>query len=279
MEPITLLFTLDANYLPQLHVLLTSIRLNNPGETFRIFLMHRGLTQSELLQAARRCDAYGWTFVPVRVEEALFAEAPTTAQYPQKMYYRMLAAQLLPPTLSRVIYLDPDTLVINPLRPLWETDLDGRLFAACAHTGKTEIVSSVNRVRLNVTHDYFNSGVLLMDLTACRREIRPEALFAFVREHASTLLLPDQDLLNSLYGSRVLPLEDVIWNYDARDYLGYQLVSGGRVDLDWIMAHTAILHFCGRAKPWRPDYRYRFGVLYKHYQQLTRHEMARALGQ
>lgn len=279
MEPITLLFTLDANYLPQLHVLLTSIRLNNPGETFRIFLMHRGLTQSELLQAARRCDAYGWTFVPVRVEEALFAEAPTTAQYPQEMYYRMLAAQLLPPTLSRVIYLDPDTLVINPLRPLWETDLDGRLFAACAHTGKTEIVSSVNRVRLNVTHDYFNSGVLLMDLTACRREIRPEALFAFVREHASTLLLPDQDLLNSLYGSRVLPLEDVIWNYDARDYLGYQLVSGGRVDLDWIMAHTAILHFCGRAKPWRPDYRYRFGVLYKHYQQLTRHEMARALGQ
>ena len=279
MEPITLLFTLDANYLPQLHVLLTSIRLNNPGETFRIFLMHRGLTQSELLQAACRCDAYGWTFVPVRVEEALFAEAPTTAQYPQEMYYRMLAAQLLPPTLSRVIYLDPDTLVINPLRPLWETDLDGRLFAACAHTGKTEIVSSVNRVRLNVTHDYFNSGVLLMDLTACRREIRPEALFAFVREHASTLLLPDQDLLNSLYGSRVLPLEDVIWNYDARDYLGYQLVSGGRVDLDWIMAHTAILHFCGRAKPWRPDYRYRFGVLYKHYQQLTRHEMARALGQ
>ena len=279
MEPITLLFTLDANYLPQLHVLLTSIRLNNPGETFRIFLMHRGLTQSELLQAARRCDAYGWTFMPVRVEEALFAEAPTTAQYPQEMYYRMLAAQLLPPTLSRVIYLDPDTLVINPLRPLWETDLDGNLFAACAHTGKTEIVSSVNRVRLNVTHDYFNSGVLLMDLTACRREIRPEALFAFVREHASTLLLPDQDLLNSLYGSRVLPLEDVIWNYDARDYLGYQLVSGGRVDLDWIMAHTAILHFCGRAKPWRPDYRYRFGVLYKHYQQLTRHEMARALGQ
>ncbi len=279
MEPITLLFTLDANYLPQLHVLLTSIRLNNPGETFRIFLMHRGLTQSELLQAARRCDAYGWTFMPVRVEEALFAEAPTTAQYPQEMYYRMLAAQLLPPTLSRVIYLDPDTLVINPLRPLWETDLDGRLFAACAHTGKTEIVSSVNRVRLNVTHDYFNSGVLLMDLTACRREIRPEALFAFVREHASTLLLPDQDLLNSLYGSRVLPLEDIVWNYDARDYLGYQLVSGGRVDLDWIMAHTAVLHFCGRSKPWQPDYRYRFGVLYKHYQQLTRHEMARALSQ
>lgn len=279
MEPITLLFTLDANYLPQLQVVLTSLSLNNPGETFRIFLMHRGLTQSEVLQIARRCDAYSWRFAPVRVDEALFADAPTTAQYPQEMYYRMLAAQLLPPDVSRLLYLDPDTLVINPLRPLWETDLDGHLFAACAHTGKTELVSSVNRVRLNVAHDYFNSGVLLMDLDACRREIVPQALFDFVREHANTLLLPDQDLLNSLYGSRVLPLDDVRWNYDARDYLGYQLLSGGRADLDWVMAHTAILHFCGKAKPWHPDYRYRFGVLYKHYQQLTRHEIARVLGQ
>lgn len=279
MEPITLLFTLDANYLPQLQVVLTSVRLNDPGETFRVFLMHRGLTQSEILQIARRCDAYGWRFTPLLVDEALFADAPTTSQYPQEMYYRMLAAQLLPPDVARVLYLDPDTLVINPLRPLWETDLDGHLFAACAHTGKTELVSSVNRVRLNVDHDYFNSGVLLMDLAACRREIEPQALFEFVRDHANTLLLPDQDLLNSLYGSRVLPLDDVRWNYDARDYLGYQLLSGGRADLDWVMAHTAILHFCGKAKPWHPDYRYRFGVLYKHYQQLTRHEIARVLGQ
>ena len=34
------------------------------------------------------------------------------------------------------------------------------------------------------------------------------------------------------------------------------------------MAHTAVLHFCGSAKPWKPRYPYRFGVLYQHYQQL-----------
>ena len=36
------------------------------------------------------------------------------------------------------------------------------------------------------------------------------------------------------------------------------------------MEHTAILHFCGKAKPWKPGYVYRFGVLYHHYAQLTR---------
>ena len=32
MDTIRLLVSLDRNYLPQLRVLLTSIRLNNPGE-------------------------------------------------------------------------------------------------------------------------------------------------------------------------------------------------------------------------------------------------------
>lgn len=277
MTPINVLFTLDSNYVPQLHVLLTSLALNNPGETFHLYLMHRDLSQSELLQIARRADAYNWQFTPVRVDERLFSEAPVTKQYPQEMYYRLLAAHLLPHGVERVLYLDPDILVINPLRPLWETNLDGYLFAAAAHTGKTELVSSVNRVRLNVENDYFNSGVLLMDLVQARREIKPQDLFDYAAKHPNTLLLPDQDMLNSLFGVQVLALEDVIWNYDARDYHGYFITSGGRADVDWVMSHTAILHFCGKAKPWREGYRYRFGVLYKHYEQLTRHELTRTL--
>lgn len=83
-------------------------------------------------------------------------------------------------------------------------------------------------------------------------------------------------MLNALFGDRVLPLSDVRWNYDARDYHGYFVTSGGEVDMDWIMAHTAIPHFCGKAKPWKRNYRYRFGALYKHYEQLTRHELERA---
>lgn len=45
-----------------------------------------------------------------------------------------------------------------------------------------------------------------------------------------------------------------------------------KYDLDWVIEHTAILHFCGKAKPWKKGYLYRFGLLYKHYEQLTRHQ-------
>ena len=269
MDRIQLLCALDANYLPQLRVLLTSIRLNNPGETFGLYLMHSGLPELELEGLERWCGEAGWEFHSVPVDAALFDGAPVTAQYPREMYYRLLAGQMLPDSLSRVLYLDPDILVINPLRELWETDMQGNMFAAAAHTGKTELANNVNRIRLGTDHDYYNSGVLLIDLERCRSEVSPDELFAFVREHRRELVMPDQDLLNAVYGDSILPLDDALWNYDARNFNNYVLRSTGGQDMSWVMENTAILHFCGKAKPWKPNYIYRFGVLYRHYERLA----------
>lgn len=227
MDRIQILCALDANYLPQLRVLLTSIRLNNPGETFGLYLMHSGLPECELEGLERWCGEAGWEFHSVSVDAALFDGAPVTAQYPREMYYRLLAGQMLPESLSRVLYLDPDILVINPLRELWETDMQGNMFAAAAHTGKTELANNVNRIRLGTDHDYYNSGVLLIDLERCRSEVSPDELFAFVREHRRELVMPDQDLLNAVYGDSILPLDDALWNYDARNFNNYVLRSTG----------------------------------------------------
>lgn len=267
---ISLLTTLNQNYIPQLRVLLASLSVNNPGDSFALYLLHSGIPEEALALVRRQCAGYGYGFYPVEVEDALFQDAPVTRQYPKEMYYRLLAARLLPQGLGRVLYLDPDTLVINPLRPLWETDLQGNLFAAAAHTGKTELANSVNQLRLGTESAYYNSGVLLIDLSLARQQIDPQGLFRYVAQHRMELLLPDQDILNALYSERILPLEDVLWNYDARNYSNYLLRSGGAWDLPWVMEHTAILHFCGKAKPWKPRYPYRFGILYRHYMQLAR---------
>ena len=90
-----------------------------------------------------------------------------------------------------------------------------------------------------------------------------------MKEHAKELLFPDQDALNAMYGRRILEIDDSIWNYDARNYNNYLLRSAGVCDMDWVMENTAVLHFCGRAKPWQKGYIRRFGILYKHYMALT----------
>lgn len=265
-----LLVTVDKNYILPLQVMLTSLYMNNPGEDVELYLLHSRLQEKELEPLEKQCGRLGYKFFPVKIEDSWFSQAPVTKQYPREMYYRLLAPCFLPQKLHRILYLDPDILVINSLKPLWETDMKGRLFAAAAHTGKTNLANNINQVRLGTTHKYFNSGVLLINLDQGRKEILPEEIFRYAGEHAKELLLPDQDILNAVFGSRTLELDDYLWNYDARNYSTYLLWSGGVCDMDWVMENTGILHFCGKTKPWQAGYIHRFGILYKHYMQINR---------
>lgn len=243
---------------------------SNPEERdVTVYLLHSAIPDEKLNELNAFCSGFGAELKPIRVDAALFENAPVSRRYPKEMYYRLLSPLILPHELHRVLYLDPDILIINPLRHLWELDLRGNIFAAAAHTGLTEMANEINQVRLDTEHEYFNSGVMLIDLDAAREVVTSEDVFRCVSEHERELILPDQDVFNILYGDRTIPVDDVVWNYDVRNYSKYLLRSTGRHDLSWVMNNTAVLHFCGKNKPWHEDYKNPFGMLYLHYMNLT----------
>ena len=269
-ERMDLLVTLDQNYLGPLRVLLGSLFLNDPGEEFHIYMIEEGLTGAQVEELSQLCRAHHSQLHPLEVPDGLFTDAPVVRYYSRAMYYRLLAAELLPRELDRVLYLDPDILVIRPVRPLYETQLGDSLLAAASHSGLTGMSDYVNKIRLSnyEAESYYNSGVLLMNLPQMREEMRPADIFAYAREYEERLILPDQDILNGLYGTRILGVDDSVWNYDARRYDRYWLGSHGEKDMDWVMDHTVFLHFCGKNKPWSRGYEGHFSALYKHYQRL-----------
>ena len=268
-QTIHLLVTFDTNYIPPFQTMLTSAVQNTPGRKFHVWLLHSAIPQEDLTRLSGFCQTLGVPLTPLVMDRRLFADAPISNQYPQEMYYRLLSPLILPREVERVLYLDPDMLIINPLRPLWEMDLYGKAFAAASHTGLTEMANGINQMRLDTEHEYFNSGVMLIDLTAARKLVTAEDVFACVSEHEKELILPDQDVFNILYGKETRPVEDVLWNYDVRNYSKYLIRSTGKHDLSWVMRNTAVLHFCGRNKPWHEDYKNPFGMLYLHYMNLT----------
>lgn len=271
-----LLLTLDENYLLPCKVMLDSFFASNPQEKdVTVYLLHSAIPGGKLAELDTFCAAFGARLIPIAVEPTLFENAPTSKRYPKEMYYRLLSPLILPRQVERVLYLDPDMLIINPLRPLWEQNLGGNVFAAASHTGLTEMANEINQRRLDTEHEYFNSGVMLIDLKAARSLVTAEDVFRCVSEHEKELILPDQDVFNMLYGKQTLPVEDVLWNYDVRNYAKYLIRSSGSHDLNWVMDNTAVLHFCGKNKPWYADYKNPFGMLYLHYQNLT----LRKLGQ
>lgn len=271
-EPINILVTIDSNYVEPLCVMLTSMFLNNPREEFRVYVIYSHLTDNEIFRIKRYCSQYGIKLEPLFVSEDMFTDAPTFRHYTKAMYYRLLAYELLPADIDRALYLDPDILIINPIRQLYETEISSYLFAGAMHTGITKISEQINRMRLQTyeTDGYINSGVLLMNIDLQRREINKKMIFNYIRQHEKELILPDQDVLNALFGTKTLLLDDSLYNYDARRFDTYRLLSVGEKDMNWVMRNTVILHFCGSSKPWKKEYAHRFGILYKHYIQLSK---------
>lgn len=264
-----ILVTLDSNYIKPLKTMLISLFLNNPSETFTIFLMHSRLRDEEVEEIQANAEAYGNKVKNIKISDETFADAPVLFHYTKEMYFRLLAYKLLPEDLDRILYLDPDILVINPIREFYDSDFEGNLYAAAYHNIAS--IKEINKIRFRPykIEAYYNSGILLMNLELLRREADEGVIYRFIEENRQKLVMPDQDILNAVYAKKIKSLDEKLYNYDTRYYNYYKLSTNGTYDMDKVINRTLFLHFCGKKKPWQKRYSGKFHSLYKHYEKLS----------
>lgn len=263
---LNILVTLNSNYIKPLKVMLYSLFTNNKGEEFSIYLMHSSLTKDELDDLNRYMDSHRQKLIVININDYHFKNAPVLFHYTKEMYYRLLAHKFLPQSLDKILYLDPDILVINQVGELYNTDIGGYLYAAAYHD--LIAIKGINRLRL-IPYDidaYYNSGVLLMNLELHRQQVDEQSIYDFVENNRSKLIMPDQDIINAMYAKKIKSLDEKLYNYDVRYYNYNKIKTDGMYDMEHIMMNTVILHFCGKKKPWRKGYNGRFHSLYKHYE-------------
>lgn len=267
---VNILVTLNSNYIKPLKVMLTSLFLNNKEERFTIYIMQSSLSDYELNDLEKYIEDRGHILKNVSIDDETFTNAPILLHYTKEMYYRLLSYKFLPKDLDRILYLDPDILVLNPIKELYNINMDNHLYAAAHHNILP--VSEINRIRFREYNIevYYNTGVLLMNLDYQRKYINENDIFNFVRDNHSKLIMPDQDILNSLYSNKVKTLDEIIFNYDARNYRYYKFNTNNICDMDYVINNTVILHFCGKKKPWKKKYSGVFYSLYKHYEKLSK---------
>lgn len=268
-----LLFAIDHRFVDQMLTTLTSVAENSKEAVEAVYILTKGaLAGKEAIQSLTANFAIDLHLI--NMEEADFSQAPVSKRYPETIYYRLLAQDFLPDHLDRILYLDADILCINDLSELYHLDLADHLYAAASHSRLTRLSDDFNRLRLQREDggSYYNSGVLLMNLPALRAQVRADDIYRYIASHYYQLFLPDQDVLNALYGHQVYALPDQIYNYDMRYQKTYELISAGAWDDQWVIAHTALLHFCGKRKPWEAHASDKFALLYQHYwQRMHRH--------
>lgn len=115
--------------------------------------------------------------------------------------------------LERVIYLDADLFVNRDIEELWNTDIDDYYMAAVPDIDVYHGIIKPNPVRDGEVEakQYFNSGVLYMNLALIREKgDMGQEILQYLAEHKDSDL-PDQDALNVIYRDKIRYL-DFSWN-------------------------------------------------------------------
>jgi lipopolysaccharide biosynthesis glycosyltransferase len=195
---------------------------------------------------------------------------PVEHRFGSAMWYRLFLPDLLP-ELTRVLYLDIDTLVMDRLDPLWDVDLDGRYLAAVRNVFMEYHRHRPKELGIEI-NDYFNSGVLLFNLALMRERNFAGAVVQLVREREPELAWPDQDALNLAAASRWLALPprwNVMNSFITRPQLAADAFGKGAVAK--AIASPAIRHFEGPGvnKPWHARHDRRERDLYRRHRLET----------
>ncbi len=263
-----LFVSLDFNYIHPLCVMFNSLAATNSGNSFDIYVAYSSLTEDDFAMMEKALGNLDATIHRVFVDEEIFSGAPVLSRLSKATYYRLLIGDILPESVDRLLYLDPDIAVNGDLSDFYNTDLGLNIIAGCGHLyGFNE---SVNLLRLGLNKSkqnrYINAGVMLIDLKKWRKHVTVSQILAFIQKNIRTLFLADQDVVNAMFGGRILALDERIYNLDEKTFSHYGKKSAGnkRIDIGWIRNNTVIIHFNGKHKPWNePDYKGKLGEFYE----------------
>lgn len=200
-------------------------------------------------------------FLPVGADR--FQNAPLHMKWiSRETYYRLLAQEMLPMDVERVLYLDADMIVLGSLEEFYNQDFAGKLLVACNRWPAGKIDGKrLEQLTLPKDTVYFNAGTLLYNLTGQRREIDPNILYEYPALFYKQLKYGDQDVLNAVFYGLTKFADWRIYNH-----FDYEIAR--QRDAERVLRRCKILHYNGNGKPWTEVYWGRMAEPFWQYAQL-----------
>lgn len=251
---IHILCATDENYASQCGIMLTSILLNNVNIDVYVLisnpLSQRNMKRFRLLQHKYKAKI---NFIYVNKEQ--FKKMPSgNRPLPDTAYYRLCAAQLLPPNIDKCLYLDCDMIIDGSLDELWNTDINNHSAAVVSDVWYQR-KDIYERLQYDPSLNYFNSGMLLINLKYWRQNNLQKKFFDYVRLHGDRIEAHDQDVLNVVLAESKIHVP-VKWNFEIAGYaIQYYDSFPKKVQNEIDKLQPVIIHYCGTIiRPWMLEY-------------------------
>lgn len=242
---IPIFFASDDNYVPFLAVSIKSLLDNASNDyNYKIHILCEGLSEESMARLSRlSTDNSVIDFVDLspyveRIRERL--QSTLRDYYTESIFYRLFIATLYP-EYHKAIYLDCDIVVVDDISQMYNMDIGDNIVGACTD----DVINYEPNFRRYAgdavgvpSPDYFNSGVLLINLDAFRENKIKERFIYLLCKYNFATAAPDQDYLNVLCKGKVFHMDK---NWD-------------RMPIDPVVVDKVhLIHYNNFKKPWYYD--------------------------
>lgn len=257
-------------YMPILGVMLSSLLINSKQENNYDILVMRNKDEDDSDDAVRYIKMLKELVSSYPNANIRFVDISgligskkffVRGNFTPETYFRLFLPQILN-HYEKVLYLDADMVVCHDVAELYETDLNGALLGAVrdpiiSGSNKSVIYNKHNDMKklgIKNIYDYFQAGVLLIDLKRISENGLCEQMIEYAATHDCDLV--DQDVLNLFCQGKVKYINNK-WNVDVNKiamevvpYAPAEMWKEYRNNRD----HAYIYHFAGADKPWNDPF-------------------------
>lgn len=222
----------DSNFILPAITAIYSLFTNNSG--IRLHVLHKALDSKSkfLVKRLEKCGSDNQVdFIEIS-DEMIEKITISTGRWRPECFFRYFAVDIFT-DLDRCLWLDSDIMVRGSIEDLYNTDFEGKSFAAVKDK------TSEPERRLGI-REYVNSGVLLMNLKKLRETGGMSEFWKKIASKDYEGTLPDQDALNIVFLNDIHFVRD-IWN-------AFPLTLDPHIES--FLEETRIVHFVSKMKPW-----------------------------
>ena len=252
-------------YVRHTGAMLHSLLAHTPADSVRVNILHLspiGAEERGRFEHVTKGAALRFFHIP----DSAVAGLPL-GYFSKENWLRIFLPELMPSE-DKVIYLDSDLIITDDLSPLWQIPLRDHPLAAVTNPFYPFMAPHYRTVGIEDARDYFNSGVLPMNLDLMRREGFADRIWDFARRNPE-LKASDQDALNVVCRDRWLRLHPR-WNVQSPMFeCKAAELPLPTEEVAEALASPAIIHYIGASKPWHYQCTHPKRALYAAHARMT----------
>ena len=265
-DGVPIVLSANDKFAPYLDVMIQSIIRNaSPTRQYDIIVLFNDISEKNrnlIVWEAR--DKTNISIRFIRVCEYFDASKLFVDQHLSvETYYRLIIPEIMP-DYHKILYLDCDMVADRDVAELYDLDLNGCMIGAAKDidvAGQINLRQNdwdryvVEELKLSSGFDYFQAGVLILDLDQLRKTATSEELIALASSRSWRC--HDQDVLNIVCKGRVYYIPQkwntlMDWQEPGRSRMQILKMAPRGLYEEYATARKEpyMIHFAGYQKPW-----------------------------